>query len=122
MPNNKVYLRTLETLVEVNEVDGDFIRDLTKSGPLNNLVEYFYFVDNLGDKVDPPTGEVVITMAAGAELYGDLQSGSFSAVNARAASRPKPNGYGKANKVKISITGITGTAVGFKTLITQSVS
>lgn len=123
MSTNKVYLRTVETTVSsTSSVSGEHVFDLDPGAARNNVIEYFYFIDGGGSQVDATAGSVDISMSPGADLYQTINDGTFNADQARVASRTKPNGFGKAEKVKISFTGITGDPVGFVALITQSVS
>lgn len=123
MAINKVYLRTVETVIgSTSSVSGDHVFDIDPSAARNNVVEYFYFIDGGGSQVDASAGSVDITLSPGDDLYQTINDGAFNADQARTESRTKPNGFGKAEKVKVTFTGITGDPVGFVALITQSVS
>lgn len=122
MSNNHIYLRTVETSIEGSGVDGDFVFDLDQFAALNNIVAYFYFINSSGDQVDATGGTVVITMSSGADIYGNIDNGSFDAADARSVSRVKPNGFGKAGKIKFTLDSITGDPTEFRALVTQSVS
>lgn len=120
---NQIYIRTVETdLISGAVADDDYDFELDPHAARNNLLEYFHFTDGAGDPIDATGGTVVVTMASGNDVFLTLPEGSFSAVDARLATRTKPNGYGKADKIRITLAGITGPAVGFAGLVTQSVS
>lgn len=118
---NKVYLRTIETDIAATGVDGDFIFPLDPFAPRNNLLEYFNFVDSGGDLVTATGGDVIITFSSGSDIFQTIDSGSFTAASANLGTRTKPNGYGKADKMKVTLSSVTG-AVGFVGLVTQNVS
>ncbi len=119
---NTVYLRTIETDIAATGVSGDFEFDLDPHAARNNLLEYFHFVDGGDAQVDATAGTVVVTLSSGNDVFQTISNGSFNADQARSTNRTKPNGYGKADKIKITLSGITGTPVGFVGLVTQSVS
>jgi len=118
------FVSAVETAISSDSVTGDQEFDLEGHAPRNNVVDYFYFVDGGGDQVDASAGTVTVTLSPGPEgdeIFQDIQGGSFVAATARDANWPKPNGFGKASKIKISFTGITG-AVGFRAHVSQSMS
>lgn len=119
---NTNYVRTIEHLFSSDVVaDGDYDFDLTPFGPRNNVVEYFTFVDGSGDQVDAGAGTVVIQISSGEDIFQDIVDGSFNANLARSASRTKPNGYGRAEKIRVTLAGVT-VAAGFRLFVTQNVS
>jgi hypothetical protein len=121
---NTQYIRTLETeLLGSSVADGDYIFDqqvIDQHGPRNNLVEYFCFVDAQGEPVAATGGTVTITFSPGKDLFQSVPEGTFSAISALTENRVKPNAYGKIQKVKVNLSGITGPVVGFQLLLTQS--
>ena len=120
---NTQYIRLLEKeFVSVSIADGDYIFKVAEYAPRNNLIEYFIFTDGAGDPIDATGGSVNITFSPGYDKYQTISMGQFDAVDAQLASREKPNGYGKVEKVKINLSGITGPAVGFVSLLSQSVT
>jgi len=116
------YVRTVETPIEQTGIDGSFEFDIDAHAPRNNVFEHFYFVDGGGAQVEATAGTVVVTLSSGANIFHTINDGSFNAVDARLATRTKPSGYGSAEKIRIVLAGITGPAVGFVGLVTQSVS
>lgn len=124
---NTQYIRLLEAELTSDSVaDGDYIftsvDKIDEHGPRNNVIDYFYFVDAQGDPIAATGGTVTITFSPEADLYQTIVEGAFDASAALEESRTKPNGYGKVQKVKITLAGVTGPAVGFRSLLTQSVS
>ena len=102
-------------------IDGDVTWDLNAHAPRNNVVEYFHFIDGSGDPIEPTAGTVTITMSSGSAVYQTIQDGSFAATSATSPSRTKPNGYGKADGIKVTLSGVTGAGVvGFAVSVTQS--
>lgn len=119
---SKVYLITVEAEIAQTGVDGDFVFELSPFAAKNNILEYFFFVDGAGDQVDASEGTVIVTLSPGKDIFQTVDSGSFNAADARLSTRTKPNGYGKAAQIKITLAGVTGDPVGFVGLLTQSVS
>lgn len=121
---NTRYVRIIETeILQDSVADGNYDFTVDPSGPRNNILEYFYFVNAAGDQVDPTAGTVVITVSSGANIFQNLTDNQFNAVNARDATRTKPNGIGRAETVRITLSGITGpigdVATGFRALFSQ---
>lgn len=116
------YVRTIEFPLTGNGIVGNFDFDLDPFGPRNNVVEYFTFIDGNGDQVDAGAGTVVIQISSGEDIYQDIINGSFNALDARSAARTKPNGYGRAEKIRVTLAGVTGSPTGFRMLVTQSVA
>lgn len=122
MSFSTTYIRTIERNISSDTVaDGDYDFELEEAGPRVNLLEYFYFVDGGGAQVDATAGTVVVTVSSGEDIFQSLNNGSFSASAARDVDRTKPNGLGRADKVRINLSGVTG-AVGFRGLFTQNAS
>lgn len=113
--------RLIETPLTSDSVVGAFEFDLNEHAPRNNLMDYFYFVDGSGDLVTGVTGDVEVTLSPVAGIFQTIQNGTFTALSVDDASWPKPNGYGKAIQVRVSLTNISG-AVGFRASVTQGVS
>ena len=113
--------RIIETPITSNSVVGTQEFDLNEHAPRNNLMDYFYFTDGDGDLVTGVTGDVEITFSPAAGVWHTVQNGNFTALRVDDSTWPKPNGYGKAIKVRVVLTNIVG-AVGFKSNITQGVS
>lgn len=113
--------RLIETPISSDSVVGEQEFDLNEHAPRNNLMDYFYFVDGDGDLVTGVTGEVRVTFSPVAGVFQTVQHGTFSALSVDEEDWQKPNGYGKAIAMKVSLTSISG-AVGFRTTITQGVS
>lgn len=116
-------MRTVETEILSDSIaDGDQVFKLDSKAPRNNMVEYFHFIDSGGEPVNPTAGDVIITFNSGNGIYQTIENGGFLALNAQTSSRKKPNGYGRATEIKINLLGVLGGgAVGFKSLVTQSV-
>lgn len=113
---NTDFVRVMEFDLEANTIDGEFEFDLDPAGPRNVVLEYFYFVDGGGLQVDPSVGTVDIKVSSGADIFQTIQDNVFPAADARKADRIKPSGFGRADKVKVTLTGVVG-AVGFRGLI-----
>lgn len=104
-------------------IDGEVTWDLNGHAPRNNVVEYFHFTDSSGDPIEPTAGSVTITLSSGSAVYQTISEGNFLAVDATSPTRTKPNGYGKADGIKVTLSGVTGTGVvGFATFVTQGES
>ncbi|MCH9664654.1 MAG: hypothetical protein K0U41_02260 [Gammaproteobacteria bacterium] len=115
------YVRLIETELSADSIVGEHTFNLDSFGARNNIIEYFHFVDGNDDQIDATAGTVVITISSGQDIFQTIENGSFNAVDARSETRQKPNGFGRAEKIKIAFSGVTG-AVGFRTLVSQSVS
>lgn len=98
--------------------DGNYDFNVGPGGPLNNIVDYFYFVNASGDQVDATDGTVTISLSSGADIFQSVSEGVFQADVARSADRAKPNGIGTAEILRINLSGIMG-ASGFQLLYTQ---
>lgn len=117
---NNGFIRTIETELTSDTVaNGDYDFDAGAFGPPNNVLEYFHFVDGAGAQADATAGTVVVTLSSGADIFQTLPNGSFNADQARIGARSKPNGLGKAEKIRITLAGVTGV-VGFRGLLTQN--
>lgn len=120
---NKDLHGSVEHAFESSVIDGAVTWNLNAHAPRNNVVEYFHFIDSSGDPIEPTAGSVTITMSSGSAVYQTISEGSFLAVDATSPSRTKPNGFGKADNIKVTLSGVTGTGVvGFATFVTQSES
>lgn len=115
------FVRISETAL-VSEVvaDGSYDFELGPVSPRSNLMEYFFFVDSNGDPVDATTGTVSITFSPILPLFQKITNGDFLASMARDPCWPKPNGFGKALSVRITLLGITGAPTGFRSLGSQT--
>lgn len=116
------FTRFIEVPIESDSVVGSFEFELNGLAPRNNLLDYFYFVDGSGDPVDATAGLVTIELSPILPIYQSVDLGVFDAANARSDSWCKPNGFGKAISIKITLTDVAGPPVGFRALMTQSVS
>lgn len=133
-PSTSTYLRVVETLISSDDVatSPQTFDLLGGAAGRSLLVDYFYFVDANGAPVDPSGGTVTITFSAGPrqnetqtdpnipDLFVSVDNGTFQAADARNTTRDKPGGYGKAVRMQVELSGITGTATGFRALISQS--
>lgn len=116
------YIRTIEHLFTSDTIaNGNYDFDLDARGPKNNVVEYFTFIDAQGDQVDAGAGTVVIQISSGEDIFQDIVDGAFNAADARLATRTKPNGYGRADRLRVTLAGVT-VAAGFRLFVTQNVS
>ncbi len=122
--SNQAYIRTIQTdIVGISIADDEYLFDLDPFAPLNNILEFFYFTDAGGAQVDATAGTIVVTLSPGANIFQTINDGSFNAVDARLETRTKPSGFGKAEKVKITLAGVSGGgATGFAGLVSQSIS
>ena len=132
--STSTYLRAVETLISSDDVSTSpqTFDLLGGTAGRSLLVDYFYFVDVTGAPVDPTGGTVTITFSAGPrqnetqddptlpDLFVSVDNGTFPALDARNVTRDKPGGYGKAVRMQVELTGITGAATGFRALISQS--
>ena len=117
---NTGFIRTIETPLASDTVaNGNYEFDAGAHGPPNNVLEYFHFVDGAGVQADATAGTIVVTLSSGADIFQTVPNGSFDADQARIGTRAKPNGFGKAEKIRITLTGVTGV-VGFRGLLTQN--
>lgn len=120
--SSAVNTRLVETeLISELSVTGEIVFELNGGAPRNNLLDYFYFVDAVGEPVDATAGTVTVAFAPIVPLYQDASDGSFAAATARSSDWAKPNSYGKSVSIRITLTGVTGAPVGFRALVTQSV-
>ncbi len=115
------FTRLVEKRISSDSVVGSFEFELNGLAPRNNLLDYFYFVDGNGDAVDATAGTVLVELSPELPIYQKVSQGTFDAVNALNASWCKPNGFGKAISIKITLTDIAGPPTGFQALLTQSV-
>lgn len=115
------YLRTIKKeFSSLDSVaDGDYEFKLSAINQ-TNILEYFLFVDVDGNIVSALAGTVDITMSPGKDFFQTIFDGSFDAIDADNINRTKPSGLGYAEKIKITLAGITGDPVGFVCLLTQS--
>lgn len=120
MAKNQIFLRDIDHNIDGTSLISPVEFNLDADAGKNIMVEYFYFVDAGGNQVDQTAGTVTIEFSAGADIYNAISNGSFDAADARLSTRPKPNAYGTAEKVKFTFAGLVGPATGFKCLITQA--
>ena len=120
--SNSNFTRQVETPLEGDVLTGPFEFELNALAPRNNLVDYFYFVDAEGAPVAATAGTVTVTLSPLLPLYQNIADGTFDATTATDGNWLKPNGFGKAVSVRITLSGIAGPPVGFRAHITQSVS
>ena len=114
------FVSSVETSIQSDSVaDGEQVFVLNEHSPRNNLVEHFVFIDGNGDKIIPTSGDVCITLSSGEDIYHSIFDGKFSAEDALSENKRKPSGYGKAEKIKIKLTGVVG-ASGFRCFVTQN--
>ena len=117
---NAASSNTVETPISSTSVaDGDQFFPLNEHAPRANILEHFVFIDGNGDKIMATAGIVMVEMSSGEGVYHSLHDGSFSAVDAEDRHRRKPSGFGKAESLKVSLSGIVG-ASGFRCLVTQN--
>jgi hypothetical protein len=119
---NKPYIRVTEILLESDTIaDGDYDFLAKPFGSRVNIIDYFAFVDSSGDPIEATGGTVTITISSGYGVFQTINDGSFNATSARTASRTKPNGYGRGETVRVSLSGIAGAGVaGFRSMLSQS--
>ena len=119
MPDSVRFIRFEETLL-AGPITETFNLTLDPENPPNNVIEYFVFVDANGDVVDVTgDGTVAVTISSGEDIYQTLTNGTFNASDGNSGNRGKPNGYGRAEKIRIAFTGTITGAVGFRSMIRQ---
>lgn len=133
-PSTSTYLRAVETSISSDDLSTSpqTFDLLGGNAGRSLLVDYFYFVDATGAPVDPTGGTVTISFSAGPrqnetqtdpnlpDIFVSVDNGTFQAADARSTTRDKPGGYGKAVRMQVELTSITGTATGFRALISQT--
>lgn len=115
------YARIVETNISSDlALDDDYIFELNCHAPRNNIMDYFYFVDENGDLTKTVKGQVEILLSPVDGIFQSIPNGIFEAHTAADENWQKPNGFGKAIAIKIRLVCILG-ASGFRFNITQSV-
>ena len=122
MGTNHRYIRVVETSLDSNSVaNGNYEFGVEAGAGRHNIIDYFYFVDGDGDKTAATAGTVSITFSAGAEIFNTIEHGDFNAADAEDSTRQKPNAYGRVEKVRVALSGVTGVS-GFRGLLSQGAS
>lgn len=114
--------RLIETEIEGDALLGPFEFELNGSSPRNNLLDYFFFCDSSGSPIAATSGTVTVHLSPTAGIWHEIADGTFDASTALATNWVKPNGYGKAVRLRLTFDLLEGPIVGFKALITQAVA
>lgn len=119
---NTGFIRLIEhVLTAENFTDGNRDFDLNPRGPGRILVEYFIFINSAGTQVNATAGTVTVTLSSGEDVYRNVQNGTFNANTAHLATWAKPQGVGRADKIRFNLSGIVGVGItGFRALVTQN--
>ena len=123
-------LHPTSNLLEASSIaDGNYDFKLGGGGvtgyvasPLNNLVNYFYFVDISGNPIAATSGTVDITGSPdGGKTWLTMRNGSFDAAMALNTDLNRPNGISQITHARITLTSIVGAGiVGFTSEFIQT--
>lgn len=124
MANQSYVLPQSEEYESSTVANGDYnFTTVAPSLPIN-IIDYFNFVDASGNLVAPTAGSVTITADSGNGIFQEFEDNTFSASDANSTTRAKPSGRGRAETIRVSLSGtVAGNNVaGFKFLLTQSLN
>ena len=105
-----------------NAVAGTYDFALNPDAPNNNILQYFHFLDSVGSIVTPTgTGQVQLLISPGNAQFEEFtENGTFTVSSANSATRIKPTGYGRAEMLRVVITGTIVGASTFTGVFSQN--
>ena len=102
--------------------DGEYVFNLQVHARRANILDYFYFVDGSENFVTATGGTVKVELSPlseGIPVWQDIADNTFNAADAALPTWLKPNGLGRAGRIRFTLAGITGAA-GFRAMLSQS--